>query len=68
MTAFTTADVAEQLRISPRKVRKQAAILGLGIEVGGRAGYRYSQADIDALWESMRPVQAVERKRKRRSA
>lgn len=51
-----------------RKVRKQSAALGLGINVGGAAGYRYSQADVDALWDSMRPVQTVARKRKRRSA
>lgn len=68
MTTFTTAEVAEQLRISPRKVRKQSATLGLGINVGGTAGYRYNQADVDALWDSMRPVQTVERRRKRRSA
>lgn len=68
MTTFTTAEVADQLRISSRKVRNQAKALGLGIAVGGRAGFRYSQADIDALWDSMRPVQAAERRRKRRSA
>lgn len=67
MSTFTTAEVAEQLRISPRKVRKQSAELGLGIEVGGRAGYRYNQADVDALWDSMRPVQPVAAKRRRRS-
>lgn len=68
MTTYTTAEVAEQLRISSRKVRKQAGALGLGINAEGRAGYRYSQADIDALWESMRPVQQVAPRRKRRSA
>lgn len=67
MTTFTTAEVAEQLRISPRKVRKQCAALGLGINVGGTAGYRYNQSDVDALWESMRPSQPVERRRKRRA-
>lgn len=65
---YTTAEVAEQLRISKRKVRKQAATLGLGINVGGTAGYRYSQTDIDALWESMRPAQPIAAKRRRRSA
>lgn len=68
MTTFTTAEVAEQLRISSRKVRKQSAELGLGINVGGTAGYRYNQADVDALWESMRPVQHVAPKRRRRSS
>lgn len=68
MNTFTTAEVAEELRISTRKVRKQASALGLGIDVGGRAGYRYSDADKLALWESMRPAHPAERRRKRRSA
>jgi hypothetical protein len=65
---LTTSDVAERLRCSEWKVRKQAKVLGLGINLGGRAGYRYTEADVDVLWDSMRPAQPVERRRKRRSA
>lgn len=68
MITFTTAEVAEQLRISPRKVRKVADSIGAGANVGGTAGYRYTQTDIDALWDAMRPVQPVVAKRRRRSA
>jgi hypothetical protein len=65
---FTTAEVAEQLRVSSRKVRKLAEGLGLGANVGGTAGYRYVQSDIDAMWQSMRPVQTVTPRRRRRTA
>lgn len=65
---FTTAEVAEQLRCSPNKIRKQASALGIGANLQGRAGYRYTQAEVDALWDSMRPVQPVERRRRKRSS
>lgn len=68
IATLTTADLAERLRCEPRKVRKAAAALGIGVDLGGRAGYRYTEAEADALWESLRPVQAVERRRRRRSA
>lgn len=69
MTAtLTTADLASRLRCSERKVRKVAAELSIGVDLGGRAGYRYTEAEADALWESLRPVQTVERRRRRRSA
>ena len=67
-TVLTTAEVAERLRCSEWKVRKEAKRLGLGVNLAGRAGYRYTEADADALWESMRPVAPVERRRRRRSA
>lgn len=65
---LTTADLAERLRCSERKVRKAAAALGIGVDLGGRAGYRYTEAEADALWNSLRPVQAVERRRRRRAS
>lgn len=69
MTAtLTTADLAERLRCSERKVRKAASALRIGVDLGGRAGYRYTEAEADLLWESLRPVQPVERRRRRRSA
>jgi hypothetical protein len=68
IATLTTADLATRLRCSERKVRKAAATLGIGVDLGGRAGYRYTEAEADALWESLRPVQTVERRRRRRSA
>lgn len=65
---FTTAEVAERLRCSVRKVRSQAAALGIGANLSGRAGYRYTDSEIDQLWESMRPVQPVERRRRKKAS
>lgn len=64
----TTAEVAELFRCSPRKVRKMAAELGLGIDLGGRAGFRYTDADIAALEQDMRPAAPVTVTRRRRRA
>ena len=68
IATLTTEDLASRLRCSERKVRKAAAALGIGVNLGGRAGYRYTEAEADALWDSLRPVQTVERRRRRRSA
>lgn len=68
MTTYTTAEVAERLRCSPRKVREVALTLGVGADLGGRAGYRFTEADIDALWESMRPAKPIPQQRRRRRA
>lgn len=65
---FTTGDLATELQVAPRTVRKRAEALGLGIGIGGRAGFRYSAADRARLIESMRPTPVPARRRKRRTA
>lgn len=61
-----TADVAELLGCGPRKVRKLAAELGVGYGIGGKAGYRYSDDDVQKMLSALRPAPAVERRRRRR--
>lgn len=68
MITFTTAEVADELRISTRKVREIGNSIGVGARVGGTAGYRYSEADKLAIWESMRPVQPTPARRRRRAS
>lgn len=65
---LTTADVADRLRCSPKKVRDTAKALRVGADLKGRAGYRFTEADVEALWESMRPQPIERRRRKRRTA
>lgn len=62
-----TAEVASRLDLSPRKVREVAIAKGIGFNAGGRAGYRFSAADVEALVEAMKPA-APTRPRRRRSA
>lgn len=62
---FTTADLAAEFCIAPKTVRRKAAELRIGIDLGGRAGFRYSAADRRVLIESMKPEQPVARKRRR---
>lgn len=64
----TTADLAAELQIAKKTLRKKAKALGIGIDLDGRAGFRYSDADRQRLIESMRPAAAVTPKRKRRAA
>lgn len=69
MTAYrTTAEVAELFRVSPRKVWSLAAEHGIGLRVRGRAGWRFSDADVEALAEALRPVTPTPARRRRRSA
>lgn len=65
---YTTADLAAELGVASKTVRRRAAELGLGMNVSGRAGYRYSAADRQALHDSMRTPVEVKPRRKRRAA
>lgn len=65
---YTTSDLAAEFGISAKTVRKKSAKLHLGIDLEGRAGFRYSEADRVALIESMRPKAPTTTRRKRRAA
>lgn len=65
---YTTADLAAEFGITNKTLRKRAHALGLGIDLEGRAGFRYSEADRQRLIESLRPEPAVTPRRKRRAA
>lgn len=68
MSTKTAAEVADELRISKRKVTDLATSLGIGANVGGRAGYRFTEYDVLALWEAMRPKVAETPRRRRRAS
>jgi hypothetical protein len=65
---YTTRDLAEQLKIARKTLRNKAKALGIGIDLEGRAGFRYSEEDRQRLIESMRPAAPVQQRRKRRAA
>ena len=50
---YTTADLAAEFGIAPKTLRKKARALGIGIDLEGRAGFRYSEEDRRRLIESM---------------
>lgn len=68
MTTFTTADVAEQMRCSRRKITDTATAHRIGANLGGSAGFRFTETDIALLWEALRPASLTPRRRRRRSA
>lgn len=60
---YTTAEVAEQLRCSRKRVREAATKYGLGMNLGGRAGFRFTTQDLDELLEHLRIPAAPKKKR-----
>ena len=70
MTAYdyTTATLAAEFDIDRKTLRKKARGLGLGIDFGGRAGFRYSDDDRRKLIESLRPVVPTKARKQRRRA
>lgn len=67
-TDATTHEVAEELRCSDEHVRVLAKRLSVGYHLGGRAGWRFTEADVTAMKEALRPVKPVNVRRRRRVA
>lgn len=61
----TTDSLAVELGVTPKTIRKRAKALRLGIDLEGRAGYRYSARDRQALIDSMKPAAPTKARRKR---
>lgn len=53
---LTAQEVADRLRCTRRKVTKTATVLGIGANLGGSAGFRFTEAEVDQIRESMRPI------------
>lgn len=51
-----TSEVAKRLRCTPRKVTKLATELRIGANLGGSAGFRFTEAEVEQMRESLRPV------------
>lgn len=63
---YSTRDLAAKLGCHPTTARNRAKALGVGIDLQGAAGLRFSDADVQALIESLRPVAVEKPKRRRR--
>ena len=68
MSTKTAEEVAAELRCSTRKVTDVATQHGIGANLGGRAGYRFRDSDVEQLWEVLRPKVETAPRRRRRSA
>ena len=62
---YTTDALAAEFGIARKTLRKKARALGIGIDLEGRAGFRYSEADRQRLIDSMKPAAPTARKRRR---
>jgi hypothetical protein len=66
---YDTADLAAAVGVKKNwTVLKRCGELGIGIKIGRRAGWRFSEADKQKLIESMKPPAPVKARRKRRVA
>jgi hypothetical protein len=64
--SHTTESLAAEFDVDRKTLRKKARALGIGIDFGGRAGFRYSEDDRRKLIDSLRPVPEVKKARKSR--
>jgi hypothetical protein len=69
----TIYEVAEEFRCSPRKISDVARAHGIGMNLKGSAGWRFTATDKDKLRQALRPAKsesaaAPARRRKRRHA
>jgi hypothetical protein len=68
MTTFTAPEIAEEFRCSARKIKDVARANDIGVNLDGRAGWRFTEDDKKRLWDAMRPKKAVVVRRRRRAA
>lgn len=59
----TTTQVAAEFGCSNRHVRALANRLGVGMNLGGRAGFRFTDQDVDKIREALRP-RPIQRRRR----
>lgn len=62
-TDLTATQVAAIFGCSPRKVWTEARRHGIGFNLEGRAGWRFTEADVEKLRKAMAPPAPVEGKR-----
>lgn len=62
---YKTSDLATEFNCHPKTVLRKAAQLRIGIDLGGRAGKRFSEADRRTFIESLKPDAAPLRRRRR---
>lgn len=53
---LTAREVADRLRWSRRLVTKTATEHGIGLNLGGSAGYRFTADDVDRLRDALRSL------------
>lgn len=62
---YTTEDLASEFQVVPKTVLRWTKELDLGINLRGRAGYRYSDADRARIVESFKKDGPAPRRRRR---
>jgi hypothetical protein len=68
MSDKSTADVAGDLKCSKVMVHKLARSLGVGYDFGGSVGFRFTDADVQKMRDSLRIQAPVAARRRRRAS
>lgn len=63
MSDKTAPEVAALFGCSPRKVWTEARRHAIGYQLGGRAGWRFTDADVEKLRKAMAPAVVPARRR-----
>lgn len=64
----STKEVADELRCSKVKVQQLARSLGVGYDIGGTVGFRFTDADVQKMRDSLRIQPPVAARRRRRAS
>ena len=65
---YTTGDLMAEFGLGKKALLRKVRALGIGINLDGSAGFRYSEEDRRKLIESMRIEAPVAARRRRRAA
>ena len=67
-TVYTAAEVAAMFRTTRRHITDTATKHGVGFNLGGSAGFRFTELDVAALREALKPTPMPARRRRRRAS
>lgn len=65
---YTAVELAAKFRTTRRHITDLATRLGVGFNLGGSAGFRFTELDVAALREALKPAPTAARRRRRRSS
>lgn len=65
---LTIREVAARFGCSPRKIAQTANQIGVGINLWGAAGWRFTETDVQQIANAWKPKPATRRDPRRRTA
>ena len=63
---YTSVELAAKFRTTRRHITDLASKHGIGFNLGGSAGFRFTELDVAALKDALKPTPTPARRRKQR--